>query len=289
MEKTKKQTGFTLIELMLVLAVIAAISVIGLNAYRQQLTNFQVDKTALQMQQWLEAAAAYYVKNNAWPAIPSGYASCTAVNQVLEGNVNLCGPSAADAYIATGSIDTNPWGQPYVLIPPANSGGPFTVRTTVSASPQSKNLANQIAARLPNASTISLSPLQPPSYTVSAAITAPGQGAGIGIGKILSMKQVIEGDKIPFPSTDSAVAYSCPAGADSNLQLAITEFNTNDKRLFILGVDVSSTPDEKNKQWTAHMNIETTKGALHSGTMLAIVTCLPISTSPAANNTAFKF
>ncbi len=71
MRQYKRLLGFTLIEIMLVLAIIAALIYLGTGYYQQQLQNSRVEKTAVQMQQILNAALAFYVANGRWPASTS--------------------------------------------------------------------------------------------------------------------------------------------------------------------------------------------------------------------------
>jgi|GEM_PF-2488886 len=73
-----KQRGFTLLELMLVVAIMAVISVAGISYLKEKALNTKIDKTALQIQQWLQASSAFYATHSAWPkdskeVIDAGY------------------------------------------------------------------------------------------------------------------------------------------------------------------------------------------------------------------------
>jgi prepilin-type N-terminal cleavage/methylation domain-containing protein len=184
MKYCKQQSGFTLIELMLVAAIIAAISVIGISAYRQQLINFQVDKTALQMQQWMEGAVSFYVNCNQWPGVPNSTdPDLTPLAQLQGYNargvaVQTCnktqGAASGVVYVAQGSINNDPWGQAYVLTTPAPGSRQDFQVTTGNTVPNA--LVGRIAARLPNATPVP--PIPPSANSVTASITAPSQGAG---------------------------------------------------------------------------------------------------------------
>ena len=67
MKKHNKQKGFTLIEMMLVLAVIAIISMLALKTYQSSMMTTRIDKAAVEMQHILEAALAYNVDHQTWP------------------------------------------------------------------------------------------------------------------------------------------------------------------------------------------------------------------------------
>src|SRR5438445_9563563 len=72
--KGKTEKGVTLLELMLVLAIMGSILVLMLNYGTRQAAQQRRDKTAVQMQQILSAGLAYYLAYGSWP-VPSG--SCT--------------------------------------------------------------------------------------------------------------------------------------------------------------------------------------------------------------------
>ncbi len=242
--------------------------------YRQQLINFQVDKTALQMQQWMEGAAAYYVQNNKWPA--SSSTSCT-INQLLEGDTSACGLVANITYVTTGSIDQNPWQQSYTLIaPPSLAVGVFTVATNVPIS-----LANRVAARLPDASVL----CEKSTCSVVATITAPSQGSG-GFNVIYASDQLTDGSAIPYPGTTSAVP-ACPANTQGQLNVSIAQFYspTGSQGNTMAPVYVQSTYTTDKKQWTVHLLSYYDK--THQSTavrIFAFVRCVPSSSLPAQNN-----
>lgn len=58
-----KLRGFSLLEMLLVIAVLAVISIAGISYLRDKALNLKIDKTALQIQQWLEASLAYQIDN----------------------------------------------------------------------------------------------------------------------------------------------------------------------------------------------------------------------------------
>jgi prepilin-type N-terminal cleavage/methylation domain-containing protein len=70
MNTTKRNfKGFTLIEMMLVLVIASSLMVMALNFSQQKMDQLRRERTAIQMQALLNAAASYYVVNNAWPTI----------------------------------------------------------------------------------------------------------------------------------------------------------------------------------------------------------------------------
>jgi general secretion pathway protein G len=129
--KLNKHVGFTIIELLFVIAIIAVLFTIGVSCYSKETEHFKVKKTALQIQHVLQAAQAYYADNNSWPATSD-------TDQENAFNTNYIG----------GAIKKNPWGSDsYHYENPVDKGTikMFTVSTTISDT----NAAAQIRALLP--------------------------------------------------------------------------------------------------------------------------------------------
>jgi len=71
-----KQRGYTLIELLLVIALLAVLATTSLVVIRQRAESARVSKTALEMQQVMAAAMAYYADNQGWPMATGHVPSC---------------------------------------------------------------------------------------------------------------------------------------------------------------------------------------------------------------------
>lgn len=126
--KFKSSFGFTLLEILFVISIIAVIATIGLTTMQQRAQKVKIEKTALQMQQILQAGLAYYNdNNNTWPNPPK--------------------PSF-DPYIPING-KTSPWGESYTW------GGRNKALFRVCTAPTfSKQMAERIASQLPNASAV---------------------------------------------------------------------------------------------------------------------------------------
>jgi prepilin-type N-terminal cleavage/methylation domain-containing protein len=144
MKTHKAIKGFTLIEMLLVLVIIAAI-IMGIATYSQQkMQQMREDRAVLQIQQILNAGLAFYLNNTTWP---------TSITTDLQGDGTtpggyLPGPS-------TKVILSNPWAGNYVIgntlpgVDPPNAL--FVVCTTIKAGAATSVTATILANRLPMA------------------------------------------------------------------------------------------------------------------------------------------
>jgi prepilin-type N-terminal cleavage/methylation domain-containing protein len=119
------KNGFTILELMLVIVILAIMASFGLTYYQQRTVTRKVDKTTLQIQQLLQAGRNFYSNNNAWPKVSP--------------DPNFL------SYIPVGNT-IDPWGGTYIY-QPASGNKKFQV----IASGMTNAIAQQVAARLPSA------------------------------------------------------------------------------------------------------------------------------------------
>ena len=214
---TRQNVGFTLLEMLLVLVIVAALLVIGMNYMQQKATAMRIDRTALQMQQILNAGLAYYVSNGKWPCDPGQYGDTNCSLDRLK----------ADNYLPNTSI-LSPWGQ-VISMGVASAGSPsptgqlanFYVYTKIPAINSSAVIANVIAGRLPMAYTTRAVTAMPPATTpacssgincyVVTSVTIPGQNlnnaSAINFAGIYN-----HGGCVPVPS--------CPASTTPQIMVA---------------------------------------------------------------------
>lgn len=131
-----KAKGFTLLETLLVLAILAVLVTAGLSYYQQKVLYFKVDKTVLQMEQIAEAAIQYHTDKSQWPTKAEDFAPYTDPNIL-----NNCPwyPNTAQCYEIEQGGDS-PMFKLSVTIPPSYG------------STKQQNIATMIASRLPVAS-----------------------------------------------------------------------------------------------------------------------------------------
>ena len=155
--------GFTLIEMLLVMAVIAAIMV-GIATYSQQkMAQLRQDRAVLQIQQILNAGLAYYLNNTNWP---------TSLADDLQGDGTVTHPGGYLPGPSSLVKIVNPWAGDYVIGHTTSTSAPnalFAVCTTLSAGSSTPVIAQILAGRLPMA------------YVVDGDVSADCSPTGTGI------------------------------------------------------------------------------------------------------------
>ncbi len=171
--KQRNNKGFTLLEMVLVLAIMSSILIMIIGYSTQRFDQFRRDKAAMQMEQILNAGLAYYTTNGQWP-------------------ISLSTLQTAN-YLP--SSYTSPYGGAYTI--PATTtatGNIFQVSTTVTSLHASSD-ASTIAGMLPGGSVA--------GSTVTGQVVVPGQNLNnarsVNFGNIYN-----SGGCVPVPT--------CPSG-----------------------------------------------------------------------------
>lgn len=168
----KKSKGFTLLETMLVLAIMGGILVVALNYSTRTVAQGRRDKTALQMQQILNAGLAYYNTYGVWPGDCPGvgcvFASNSTSNSTAWGSLS----SLSGAGFLPTSLVNNPYGNGFSITSDSITGQVFYVVSRIS----NKANALVVAGELPIAylSDQYGNPAAAGPY-VTAQVTIPGQ------------------------------------------------------------------------------------------------------------------
>lgn len=201
MEASKFQIqGFSLIELMFAIAIIAAIAVMGLAAYKQRVINQKVDQAVLQLQTILQGAMAYYVANNdTWP-------TAKTFNTMLTDYVGIADPEHF----------YSPFYGKYSVVDNQNHNNYFTVATTINTHAIESKLAGKVAdlisGRLP------IARADENSHTVYASVPIPAQTSGNNRQEkvIYNIRVIQSGTLVKKPK--------CPAGRTPELDVATNDF-----------------------------------------------------------------
>lgn len=209
MSINQKQQGYTLLEILFVIVLIAIMSLVGLQFLKNQVDSVKVDTANTQIHNWLQAGLAYYEDYARWPA--------TTVELMPD-------------YIALGS-DINPWGLPYVVAPLSSTEeGVFGIQTKLP----DVTLATRVAAKLPFTS-------------VSGTSLTAFAGTAVEKYKQIQIKSL--GDKVDLPSwegdTDPSIAYfyvskpTCPAGMSKEIAVFINSFQKGCLMAYTVGGVIS--------------------------------------------------
>lgn len=142
-DRNIKTKGFTLLEILLVLAILSSLVILMLNYTTQKAAELRRDKTVLQMQQILTAGLSYYINNSIWPLVG---ATPLAPGCGTPTWSNLSVLQTGNSYLPT-TLVNSPYGNTYTIncAAPNNAIGAFYVTTRVDTAVN----ASIIAGRLP--------------------------------------------------------------------------------------------------------------------------------------------
>lgn len=186
-----KTQGYTLIEVLLVITILAILSSLAILTYRKNTENNRIDKVSLEIQEALEAAMAYRSEENQWPTANKILPNCIPINPLSDKFITTYLPNKN----YTSSYGTNLcWS-----VDSANQTNSLfwvALRIPFSDPLQNYTVARQIAAKLPNAATMSdpnkdpltdvCTPTSPTCY-VRAEIVLPSISANQPTNNIVGM------------------------------------------------------------------------------------------------------
>ena len=181
--------AFTLIELLLVIALLGAMAAYGISFYSQKAQNERIDKAALEMQQIMQSAVLYHSDTGNWP-------NSSNSNGIFEENYIL----------SNGKIPLNPWGNAYQYEQNPNNSGLFLISTHLPTS----ELAGQLAGHLPFAHV----DVVPAGYQV----TMEGDMAGSNNSYIIAAMNTTS----PLSSGSNTVTekFYCPGGWQAGMLIS---------------------------------------------------------------------
>jgi prepilin-type N-terminal cleavage/methylation domain-containing protein len=213
----KKQAGFTLIEILFVIAILGVIAALGMSLTTQRTQKFKVEKAALQLQQMLQAGMTFYSDNkNTWPN------DCTASST----SIDCCDEISANKFCpylpqwvkgtASGAYPVNPWGNRFYWQKVAASATVSNFQVSIVT--PSAVVAQQLAALLPNAKVT--------GSTISTMVSPPSSGGG-GSSTIVGFGTFPDSSKPPYGPNDfdgqgnlktsPSVSVSCPSNTTASL------------------------------------------------------------------------
>jgi len=197
-------SGFTLIELLFIIAIIGVIAAASMSIVKQRAQETKVEKTALQIQQFVQAGIAYYMDNSCWP-VKGGTPTGCAVTK----------PPSFDGYIpVNGSTDktTNPFGKQYSW---GTLNNMFWIKTDATTVP----IAKRIAGMLPQTVTQG----SPPDCSISGSCvyTQTDVPGSVGVNQLVF---IAARGYLTFSEDDFSQSAFKPGWYDSVLK-STSEFN----------------------------------------------------------------
>lgn len=200
MSKKHKILGFTLIEILFVIAIISVMASLGISVLQQRSQQLKVQKTALQMQQILQAGMAFKADSatSDWP---------------------VSGDTTFETKYLPVNSTYNPWGTAVYSYGPVT---PDKKKFFVSTVTPSAKIATQIVALLPNAATQG-DDLKTAYTEVSGINTGGGTASQITIAKvgniILTNDDFDANGVITRTAKDNktTVTFNCPAETKGDL------------------------------------------------------------------------
>lgn len=207
-----RKNAFTLIETLLIVAILVVLVGVGVESYVVNSKNFKIDKTAQEMQYLMQAASAYYNES----AIGGGSPSWPAKNgytDAIPSDFKRYVPVDASAYHKDSILNNYGFyyqinGQPEIHKPG------FRVKTQVP----NLNIANLIAKKLPYGTTFT----EGSDVYVEAGVYPPGSQLSDPTGFTIKKLGTYTFPGIPNPDPIYSWEVNCPIGQTAGVFSMIT-------------------------------------------------------------------
>ncbi len=205
----QKKQGYTLIEMLLVIAIISILAAAFLLTYRTHAATARVNKASLEVQQVLQAAMTYQVDEGAWPDATAAPPTCTPPNLTQNKFVQNYLPN--QDYVSS-------FGNNYCWSETKTSNNHTPTFWVALKSPNNdSNFATRVASRLPNA-VVTSDPTQTPATPcvagqacyVRAEVPRPSGSGGSSHAFVIAIGNCKPGVKNNTDCPDTAVVSGQP-------------------------------------------------------------------------------
>lgn len=258
----KSLAGFTLLEMMLVIAIIAVITLLGLSGWDQIIMNRKIQTASVEMQMWLQAGLKYYAENNG--SFP------TSAQEIITANLM----PATSLY--------NPWdtdqSATYNVQPDPNNANLLQVSTSIPATvTYSTAIARMLAGTLPFG-------VNPANTTEVYMDVVPPPGLIAQNSNIVNIVPIAAGSTpqpIPMPAcqTEFGMSYQ------PEIYYALNSVSTliNNTPYVLRDIQITTT-NPTPTSWLPNVTVNTGTSSLGTAGVTAIVMCQKISSSLTSNN-----
>jgi type IV pilus assembly protein PilA len=148
--RSKLQQGFTLIELMIVVAIIGILAAIAIPAYQNYTIRAQITEGLNLADGWKTAIAEYYANTGVWPAATANLAGATNSNSKYVSTLSVSGGSIVIVYGV--QVNNKVSGSTLALRPYTDTNGDViwvcgTAATPANVTTTSTSVASNVSAQ----------------------------------------------------------------------------------------------------------------------------------------------
>ncbi len=213
----RKAKGFSLLEMLLVIAIVSSLVVLMLNYTTQKAEEMRRVKTALQVQQILNTSLSFYVNTSYWPI---KNATITAPGCGTTTWTDLTASQLPNNYIPS-TLTINSYTQPFMIN--CSSTGVFYVTTTANSTVNAQIIAGKLPIGFVTDATGAAK--NPPTQSAACQSATPGSGCKVVVSSVVIPGQNLNNARSVnfagvYYSGSCVPAPTCPPGMKASIIVA---------------------------------------------------------------------